>query len=124
MGDFTNLEVWKLSHNLVIEIYRITCSGTLAKDFGLRDQMRRAAISIPSNIAEGEESGFNKLGVRYFYNAKASLAELRAQIMIAYDVNHLLDVKIYKVILQKIDVISMKLRKLIEYRTKHFDARN
>jgi four helix bundle protein len=120
MGDFTKLEVWKLSHILVIDIYKITRAGMISKDYGLRDQMRRAAVSIPANLAEGEESGFNKLGVRYFYNDKASLAELRAHFMIANDVYHFIDKNEYSEILFRMDIISMKIRKLIDYRSKKF----
>lgn len=120
MGDFTKLEVWQLSHILVVDIYKITATGDISKDYALRDQMRRAAVSIPANIAEGEESGFNKLGVRYFFNAKASLAELRAHFMIANDVYSFIEKSKYSDILYKMEVISMKLRKLIEYRSRSF----
>jgi four helix bundle protein len=74
---------------LVIEVYSLSNNGKLSKDYSLKDQIRRAAISVPSNIAEGEESGFNKLGIRYFYNAKASLAELKTQILIARKVSYI-----------------------------------
>lgn len=60
MGNFKSLEVWTKSKDLAVTIYKLTNSGGIAKDFGLRDQMRRAAVSIPSNIAEGEESGSQK----------------------------------------------------------------
>ncbi len=59
MGDFKKLNVWQESIDLCTEIYKLTSSNLFLKDFGLRDQMRRAAVSISSNIAEGEG------GVRY-----------------------------------------------------------
>ena len=65
MGNYKELEVWQESRNLAVEIYNATNSGLFKKDFSFRDQIRRAAISIPSNIAEGEESGFNKLGISF-----------------------------------------------------------
>jgi four helix bundle protein len=57
MGNFKNLEVWTESKDLTVFIYKITSSGLISKDFGLRDKIRRAAVSTPSNLAEGEESG-------------------------------------------------------------------
>jgi four helix bundle protein len=71
------LEVWRRSRILVREINRITAQPPLARDFGLRDQMRRAALSVMSNIAEGFESNSPKVFIRYLRIAKASLAEVR-----------------------------------------------
>ena len=68
MGDFTKLEVWQISLELATTVYKLSQKGNLSKDFSLKDQITRAAVSIPSNIAEGAGSGFDKLGVRYFYN--------------------------------------------------------
>ena len=116
MGNYKTLDVWQEARDLSIEIYRITDQSGFKKDFSLRDQIRRAAISVPSNIAEGDESGFNKLGIRYFYNSKASLAELETQIEIAHRINYL--VKDDLILLsEKIDRLSRKLRKLIQYRS-------
>ena len=87
MGDgFRDLRVWQLAKELAVEVYRVTGAGSLARDFGLCDQMRRAAVSIPSNIAEGDERDTNKDSVRFLYIAKGSLAELRSQLEIARDV--------------------------------------
>jgi four helix bundle protein len=58
-GDFPPLEVWKKASNLAIEVYRLTSDGPLAKDFGLRDQLRRSAGSVCSNIAEGSDRNSN-----------------------------------------------------------------
>lgn len=70
-------------------VYRVTQEGSLARDFGLRDQMRRAAVSIPSNIAEGFER-FNRPEYHHFLViAKGSCGELRTQVEIAYRVGHL-----------------------------------
>lgn len=65
MGEsgFRNLEVWQKSKDLAISIYKLTNKGLFSKDFGLKDQMRRAAVSIPSNIAEGDERDTNKESV-------------------------------------------------------------
>ncbi len=74
-------------------IYGLSSSGPLSHDFGLRDQIRRAAVSIPSNIAEGDERDTNKDSVRFLYIAKGSLAELRTQLEIARDIGVLDSVK-------------------------------
>ena len=84
---FKQLKVWAEARNLAVETYRLTSTGPLAKDFGLRDQLRRAAVSIPSNIAEGDERDTDKDAVRFFYIAKGSVAELRTQLEIALQVN-------------------------------------
>ena len=83
---FEDLQVWQKAKDLAVLIYKITSEGKIAKDFSLRDQMRRSAVSIPSNIAEGDERDTDKESVRFFYISKGSLAELRTQIRIALEV--------------------------------------
>jgi four helix bundle protein len=117
MGNFTNLEVWNESKNLAVDIYKITASGLISKDFGLCDQLRRASVSIPSNIAEGEESGRSKKSINYFYISKGSLAELYTQIIIASEVNYI-DEQTLNSLIKRINILSSKLRKLIQYREK------
>jgi four helix bundle protein len=80
---FHDLEVWRDAKALAVTTYRLT---THLKDFSLRDQIRRAAVSVPSNIAEGDERDTDKDSVRFFFIAKGSLAELRTQIEIAVEV--------------------------------------
>jgi len=83
---FQNLKVWQEAKRLAVDVYRLSESSGLAKDFGLRDQIRRAAVSVPSNIAEGDERDTDKDGVRFLYMAKGSLAELRTQLEITHEV--------------------------------------
>lgn len=118
MGNFRDLNIWKDSKNLAVLIYQITNEGRIAKDYGLRDQMRRAAVSIPSNIAEGEESGFDKLSLRYFHNAKASLAELFTQIQIAYEIE-CIELYEYQEVVELIDRNAKQIKSLIKYRQKN-----
>lgn len=115
MGNFEHLEVWNDAKNLAVSIYKITSVGLLSKDFGLRDQIRRSAVSVPSNIAEGEESGRNRKSINYFYISKGSLAELMTQITIANEIEYL-EQEITAELLTKINTLSAKLRKLIQYR--------
>lgn len=90
MADgFRQLKVWQNSKELAVEIYKLTRGTPFSNDFGLRDQIRRAAVSIPSNIAEGDERGSNKESVRFFFIAKGSLAELQTQLEIACDIGYL-----------------------------------
>ncbi len=88
---FEDLDVWKESTVLTTEIYKMSTSGELSKDFGLRDQIRRAAISIPSNIAEGKERETVAEFIRFLYIAKGSAGELRTQLYIAQQIGYLND---------------------------------
>jgi len=83
--NFEDLNVWKQARQLTQEIYRLTKTEKFLKDFGLRDQIRRAAISVMSNIAEGFERGGNQEFVQFLYVAKASCGELRSQLYITLD---------------------------------------
>ncbi len=86
---FEDLIAWQKTRRLVREIYRITNEGKFAKDFGLRDQIRRAAVSIMSNIAEGFERSSSAEFHRFLFTAKGSCAELRSQLYIAFDIDYL-----------------------------------
>ncbi|MDI6890374.1 MAG: four helix bundle protein [Thermodesulfovibrionales bacterium] len=85
---FEDLEVWKKAHELVLNIYNITKDYPSEEKFGLVSQMRRAAISIPANIAEG----FKKRGIKdktNFYNiAQGSLEELRYYLILSRDLGY------------------------------------
>jgi four helix bundle protein len=79
----------KKARVLTKEIYEATLTGAFAKDFGLKDQMRRAAVSILSNIAEGFERGGDKEFLQFLSIAKGSAGELRAQLYISLDQSYL-----------------------------------
>ena len=85
---FKDLVVWQKGKDLAVKIYRISREGPLFRDFGLRDQIRRSAVSVPSNLAEGDERDTNKEAIRFFYISKGSLAELRTQIQIAFEIDY------------------------------------
>ncbi len=82
---FEDLEVWILSRELTNKIYNASSGGRFAKDFGLRDQIRKAAVSIMSNIAEGYERGGNQEFIQFLSIAKASCGEVRSQLYVAMD---------------------------------------
>ncbi len=86
---FEEIEAWKTARELTISVYRLTGQGAFSKDFGLRDQIRRAAVSVMSNIAEGFESQTQAQFVRYLGHAKASAGEVRSQLYVAIDIKYL-----------------------------------
>jgi four helix bundle protein len=116
MGNFRDLKVWIRSKNLAVNVYGITTDGIISKDFGLRDQIRRAAVSVPSNIAEGDALDTDKQGVKHFYIARGSLAELRTQFQIAYEIGYLTD-DVFKALDQECDDIGSMITALIKYRS-------
>jgi four helix bundle protein len=89
MGKFQELKVWQRSKDLAIYIYQLTSLGKFGKDYSLRDQIRRASVSIPSNLAEGDELGTDKQAVRHFYIAKGSSAEVLTQAIISHEIGYL-----------------------------------
>ena len=90
MSNYENLKVWHRAIELAVLIYKLTGENKyFQKDFGLRDQMRRASVSISSNISEGDELGSDKQAIRQFYIAKGSSAELYTQIIIAGKIGYI-----------------------------------
>lgn len=88
---FKSLIAWQRSKALAVCIYRLTEHGKWMRDYGLRDQIRRAAVSVPSNIAEGDERDGDVDSARFFRIAKGSLAEVRTQLEIAAEIGYLPD---------------------------------
>ncbi len=82
---FEDLEVWQNARKLTNLIYDYSDLGAFSRDFGLRDQMRRAAVSVMSNVAEGFESLTQALFIQYLGRAKGSAGEVRAQLYVALD---------------------------------------
>lgn len=118
INRFEDLEVWQVSMNLVSTIYTITNQSEFAKDFGLRDQIRRSAISIPSNISEGFERDSQRQFVYFLLIAKGSCGELRTQLTIAKNLQYLNE-KEYKKINEECFSVSKQLAGFIKYlRTK------
>jgi four helix bundle protein len=86
---FEDLIAWQKARELTREIYKITREGIFAKDFGLSGQIQRAAVSIMSNVAEGFERGSRGEFHQFLSVAKASCAEVRSQLYVAFDVGYL-----------------------------------
>lgn len=109
---FEDLEIWKLARELTREVYRFTAVGEFSKDYGLKDQMRRAAISIMSNIAEGFERNGNREFKRFLVMAKGSAGELKSQSYIARDIDYFSQEQFEKVY-EIIDKVGRKIGSLI-----------
>lgn len=82
---FEDIEAWQLSRQLTRSIYEITRQGVFARDFGLKDQIRKASVSIMSNTAEGFERNGTKEFIQFLATAKGSAGEVRAQLYVALD---------------------------------------
>ena len=116
MGNFRELRVWQLSKDLAVKIYKLTKDQKFKYDFGFKNQIQRSAISIPSNIAEGDESGSNRMSVRQLYIAKGSAAELMTQLIIANEIGYIAD-DIKNNLVDECDKISSMLTNLIKSRS-------
>jgi len=102
---FDELIAWQKARALTCEIYKVTESGRLARDFGLRDQIRRSAVSIMSNIAEGSERNRASEFHQYLSMAKGSCAELRSQLYVGLDAG-CLDRETFELLRQSADEVG------------------
>lgn len=104
INNFTDLISWKETHSLVIEIYKVTKKFPKEERYGLTDQIRRCAVSISSNIAEGFSRKGKKEKIQFYYLSKGSLTELQNQLLISKDVGYL-SKEIFKEIAEKTVVV-------------------
>ena len=88
---FEDLEAWQIGRELTNRIYAITRVGPIAKDFGFIDQVRRAAVSVMNNIAEGFDRGSNKDFVKFLFIARGSAAEVRSLLYVALDQGYVIE---------------------------------
>ena len=102
--NFTDLVAWKEGHKLVLMIYSSTRNFPKEEIFGLTSQIRRAAVSVTSNIAEGFSRNSNKDKLQFYYICLGSVCELQSQILIAKDVSYLLEDQYIKLTDQSIVV--------------------
>ena len=120
VNRFEELEVWKKGCDLATEIYKLSREGKLARDYGLKDQMTKSAVSIPSNIAEGKERETVPELIRYLYIAKGSTGELQTQLYIAQRIGHVDEETSYNLI-QQTKVLSKKLGSFIQYLKRNIE---
>ena len=112
--SFEDTEMWQKARELVKFIYLVTKCKTFCRDFSLVDQIKRAAVSVMSNIAEGFERGSNAEFIQFLYIAKGSAGEVRAQLYVALDQGYLTQTEMQKGIAICVDV-SGQLSGLIRY---------
>jgi four helix bundle protein len=112
--SFEETEVWKESRDLVKIIYQLTRKGAFGKDYGLTDQIRRAGVSVMSNIAEGFERGTNGEFMHFLFMAKGSAGEVRSQLYVAFDQGYLSDAELERSH-EQCRIVSSQLGKLIQY---------
>ena len=87
--EFEDLEVWKLARKLTVQVYALSRNGVFAKDYGFCNQIRRAVVSIVSNIAEGFERRSNSQFIQFLDIANGSAGEVRAQLYVALDLGYI-----------------------------------
>jgi len=114
---FKDLLVWQLAKDLAVRVYCVSESQNLKKDFGLCDQFQRSAVSVASNLAEGDERSSDRDSVRFFYMAKGSVAEVRTQIQIACEVGHLRKPE-YDILEAEYEQLAKKIGSLIRARSQ------
>ena len=113
ISNFKDLIIWKAGKELVVDIYRLTKTFPQEEWFGLTDQMRRAAVSVPSNIAEGFNRKYSTDYKRFLFVALGSCGELDTQLEIAAALQMTNPANVQK-LADKIDHESRMIRKLIE----------
>lgn len=111
--DFKKLEVWKLAHQLTLDIYRLTATFPKSELYAMTQQFRRAAYSISANIAEGAGRNSNKDFVRTLYFSFGSIKELESFLLLAKDLNYI-DVCNFNAFNQRLETIGKMLNKFIQ----------
>lgn len=119
---FEEIDAWVTARELTKMVYAFTDQGDFAKDFGLRNQIQRASVSIMSNIAEGFESRTQAQFLDYLGHAKASAGEVRCQLYIALDLKYLNDEQ-FKQVFDLTDKTSRQIFRFMKYLETHPQSR-
>jgi four helix bundle protein len=119
---FEEIEAWKTARELTNRTYQISEKGNFARDFGLRDQIRRASVSVMSNIADGFESRSQLQFIEYLGRAKASAGEVRAQLYITLDQNYLTQVE-FEQLFDLAETCSRQIYRFMEYLSSQPNSR-
>ena len=115
--DYKELDVWKESKELVKQIYTLTNSLPQCEQFGLTMQMRRSAVSVPSNIAEGVGRNHSKDTLQFLFIARGSIYELETQLIISKELFTLNEVE-FDIVWQKLQNCKMLINGFINYYQK------
>ena len=111
--SYRDLDIWKRSRTMVTTIYRATSAFPKREMFGLTSQLRRAAVSVPSNIAEGAARLYTREYIRFLSNALGSIAELETQLLVSVDLGYITEQRIQS-IMQELDEIGRMTRRLVQ----------
>ena len=111
--DFTDLDVWKEGHRLVLMLYKITDKFPRSERYSLIDQIRRSSVSVTSNIAEGFGRQTYKEKIQFYYLAQGSLVELKNHLIISKDVGYI-DENVYLTLKNQADVCHKLLQGIIK----------
>jgi four helix bundle protein len=115
---FEEIEAWQTARQLTKTVYDLTAGGDFSRDFGLKDQMRRAAVSIMSNIAEGFESRTSGLFLELLGRAKGSAGELRAQFYVAQDAGYVTPAQ-FQALQDQCEKCSSQISRFMAYLESH-----
>jgi len=119
---FEEIEAWKTARELTMLVYRLSGTGQFECDFGLKNQMQRAAVSVMSNIAEGFESASQAQFIKYLNYAKASAGEVRSQLYVARDLNYI-STEDFELSFDLAEKASAQLARFIGYLERNANAR-
>ena len=117
ISTFEDLEIWKEGMRISVKLYEILKN---CRDYGLKDQMQRATVSVPSNIAEGFERQTNKEFIQFLYIAKGSCGELRTQLYLAKELKYI-NGEDFTDLLYKTKKLSSMISNFIKTRKNHFE---
>ena len=113
--SFTKLIIWQKAHELTLEIYHLTGEFPKEEMYGLVSQLRRAAVSVESCIAEGNGRFYYAETVRFLLDAKGSVFEIQTQLLIASDLNYCDKVKVEKLI-NEYTILTKQVNSFIKYK--------
>lgn len=120
---FEDINAWQTSRELTRMVYALTEQGKFAKDFGLRNQIQRASVSVMSNIAEGFESRTQAQIPEYLGRSKASAGEVRCQLYVALDLGYLSGEQ-FKKVFDLADKSSRQIARFMDYLEAHPQSRS
>ena len=114
IDSFTDIEAWKQARLFVVNVYNIFSQGNSQKDFGFRDQIQRASVSIMSNIAEGFDSGSSKSFIQFLTYSYRSASEVESLLYVALDI-HYIDVNQHNELMSQLKSIKKLIGGFIHY---------
>ena len=112
--SFTDIEAWKQARIFVADVYHIFSQGNSQRDFGFRDQIQRASVSIMSNIAEGFDSGSKKSFIQFLTYSYRSASEVASLLFVALDI-HYIDVNQHNELISQLNSIKKLIGGFIRY---------